>query len=106
MFAHCFFHFFRYNDIQCGNGPPNDAGDETECPGRIEYGAEGCKYIGPLWDFSGVDPGEPDAPEDTEAPTSAPSGDESGDRPNSIIFDAFVTLWLALWGLLLSLLDS
>ena len=39
----------RYNDIQCGNGPANDAGDETTCPGRVEYGAEGCAYIGPTW---------------------------------------------------------
>jgi hypothetical protein len=42
-----------YNDIQCGNGPPNEAGDETDCPGRIEYGQEGCKYIGPKWNFAG-----------------------------------------------------
>jgi hypothetical protein len=40
-----------YNDIQCGNGPPNDAGDEDDCPGRTEYGREGCKYIGPKWNF-------------------------------------------------------
>ena len=36
-----------YNDIQCGNGPANNAGDETTCPGRVEYGAGGCAYIGP-----------------------------------------------------------
>jgi hypothetical protein len=41
----------RYNDIQCGNGPANDAGDEDACPGRIEYGPNGCKYIGPKWNF-------------------------------------------------------
>lgn len=40
-----------YNDIQCGNGPPNDAGDEGDCPGRVEYGKTGCKYIGPKWNF-------------------------------------------------------
>ena len=39
----------RYNDIQCGHGPANDAGDETTCPGRVEYGAPGCAYIGPTW---------------------------------------------------------
>jgi hypothetical protein len=48
-----------YNDIQCGNGPPNNAGDETGCPGRTEYGQEGCKYIGPKWNF---DPFLPPAP--------------------------------------------
>ena len=25
-----------YNDIQCGNGPANDAGDEDDCPGRVD----------------------------------------------------------------------
>jgi hypothetical protein len=40
-----------YNDIQCGNGPPNDAGDEVPCPGRTDYGQIGCKVIGPKWNF-------------------------------------------------------
>jgi hypothetical protein len=40
-----------YNDIQCGNGPPNDAGDEITCPGRTD---QGCKYIGPKWNFKDV----------------------------------------------------
>jgi hypothetical protein len=41
-----------YNDIQCGNGPANNAGDEDDCPGRTEYGQDGCKYTGPKWNFS------------------------------------------------------
>ncbi len=41
-----------YNDIQCGNGPANDAGDEDWCPGRVDQGAEGCCIIGPMWDLS------------------------------------------------------
>ena len=41
-----------YNDVQCGNGPPNDAGDEDDCPGRTEHGQDGCKYIGPKWNFA------------------------------------------------------
>ena len=40
-----------YNDIQCGNGPPNDAGDEDYCPGRVDIGREGCIQIGPKWNF-------------------------------------------------------
>jgi hypothetical protein len=40
-----------YNDIQCGNGP-SVISDEVACPGRTEYGAEGCKYIGPKWNFT------------------------------------------------------
>jgi hypothetical protein len=42
-----------YNDIQCGNGPANDAGDEDDCPGRVDIGRQGCGHIGPLWDLSG-----------------------------------------------------
>lgn len=43
-----------YNDVQCGNGPPNDAGDEDPecCPGRVDLGREGCYTIGPKWDLS------------------------------------------------------
>ncbi len=41
-----------YNDIQCGNGPPNDASDEVDCPGRVDIGREGCGQLGPLWDLS------------------------------------------------------
>lgn len=43
-----------YNDIQCGNGPANDAGDEDDCPGRVDLGREGCGHIGPTWDLSVV----------------------------------------------------
>jgi hypothetical protein len=52
-----------YNDIQCGNGPPNDAGDETICPGRTDHGKNGCKYIGPKWKFN---------KDGTKNPTPAP----------------------------------
>lgn len=41
-----------YNDIQCGNGPPNDAGDEDWCPGRVDLGEAGCCTVGPTWDLS------------------------------------------------------
>ena len=54
-----------YNDIQCGNGPPNDAGDEDDCPGRVEYGREGCAYVGPTWNFTAF-------LSTTERPTTAP----------------------------------
>lgn len=40
-----------YNDVQCGNGPANDAGDEDYCPGRVDIGREGCPQIGPSWNF-------------------------------------------------------
>ncbi len=41
-----------YNDIQCGNGPANNAGDEDDCPGRVDIGPEGCGHIGPTWDLT------------------------------------------------------
>lgn len=53
-----------YNDIQCGNGPANSAGDEDWCPGRVDLGPnnkDGCMVIGPKWPFA------------TEAPAPAPS---------------------------------
>ena len=43
-----------YNDIQCGNGPANDAPDETGCPGRVDIGSAGCDDIGPRWDLDAV----------------------------------------------------
>jgi F5/8 type C domain len=43
-----------YNDIQCGNGPANDAADESGCPGRVDIGPEGCNQIGPTWDLMSV----------------------------------------------------
>jgi hypothetical protein len=43
-----------YNDVQCGHGPANDAGDEDAypqgCPGLIIIGSrEGCNVKGPTW---------------------------------------------------------
>jgi len=43
-----------YNDIQCGNGPANDAADEAGCPGRVDIGPAGCNQIGPKWDLQTV----------------------------------------------------
>jgi hypothetical protein len=40
-----------YNDVQCGNGPHNDEGDEQRCPGRVDLGPQGCGQIGPKWNF-------------------------------------------------------
>lgn len=48
-----------YNDVQCGNGPANDAGDEDWCPGRVDMGVnnkEGCMMKGPKFSFN--NPGE------------------------------------------------
>ena len=42
-----------YNDIRCGRGPANDAGDEDadQCPGRVDQGRAGCGTVGPDWRF-------------------------------------------------------
>jgi hypothetical protein len=34
-----------YNDIQCGNGPPNNAGDEHVCPGRTDVRRLECGIL-------------------------------------------------------------
>lgn len=41
-----------FNDIQCGNGPANTAGDEDAdcCPGRVDQGDSGCQTRGPRWE--------------------------------------------------------
>ena len=43
-----------YNDIQCGNGPANNAGDEDPgcCPGRVDLNGNGCGDKGPKFDLS------------------------------------------------------
>ncbi|MEO1170810.1 MAG: hypothetical protein AAFX94_02000 [Myxococcota bacterium] len=40
-----------FNDVQCGHGPPNDAGDEDWCPGRVDRGEAGCCTAGARWVF-------------------------------------------------------
>lgn len=47
--------FPQYNDVQCGNGPNNGNDDETQCPGRVDQGVEGCCTIGPTWDLTLVE---------------------------------------------------
>jgi hypothetical protein len=50
-----------YNDVQCGNGPANDASDEAGCPGQVDIGSPGCTQIGPKWDLASVYGGNPSA---------------------------------------------
>jgi len=40
-----------YNDVQCGNGPANNVGDEDvgQCPGRVDQGGAGCGTIHYGW---------------------------------------------------------
>lgn len=47
-----------YNDVQCGNGPANNNGDEDpdQCPGRVDLGSSGCFIKGPLWDLNSAFP--------------------------------------------------
>jgi hypothetical protein len=58
-----------YNDIQCGNGPPNADENEFLCPGRTDIGETGCGQIGPKWNFDNANladgpPRLPSLPED------------------------------------------
>lgn len=61
-----------YNDVQCGNGPANNAGDEDWCPGRVDMGKKGCNIIGPKWDLS-VFEGDDDDDDDDDNDNQAPS---------------------------------
>lgn len=38
---------YTFNDVNCGNGPANDNGDEdtNQCPGLVTRGTSGCSYI-------------------------------------------------------------
>lgn len=78
-----------YNDVQCGNGPANNAGDEDfgQCPGRVDQGADGCGYIGPKWDLASayasapVTPVVPSVPEVVSSPVfgdDSPACDATG----------------------------
>ncbi len=67
-----------YNDLQCGNGPPNSAYDEVECPGRVDLGEAGCSIIGPTWNLDvwfpapDVEPEPEPEPEAEVAPEPIP----------------------------------
>ena len=59
-----------YNDIQCGNGPANDAGDEDWCPGRVDLGTDdksGCNDKGPKFSFNDVNDDNDPEPKPGEA---------------------------------------
>ena len=53
-----------YNDLQCGNGPPNDSEmrDEQICPGRVDLGVAGCQVKGPRWNLARAFGAAPAAP--------------------------------------------
>ena len=71
-----------YNDIQCGNGPANNAGDEDpgRCPGRVDIGPGGCDDIGPRWDLDAVygNSSTSPNPEPAPAPPPEPTVDANG----------------------------
>ena len=71
-----------YNDIQCGNGPANNAGDEDpgRCPGRVDIGPGGCDDIGPRWDLDAVylNTSTSPNPEPAPAPPPEPPIDANG----------------------------
>jgi len=60
-----------YNDVQCGNGPANNAGDENRnrCPGRVDIGPRGCDDIGPRWNLNAVYRNTSTSPNPEPAPT-------------------------------------
>lgn len=72
-----------YNDIQCGNGPANSAGDEGDCPGRTDWGQNGCKYIGPKWNFAPFIHNGPQQPAPSPAPIAIPAPTPTPPAPRS-----------------------
>ena len=82
-----------YNDVQCGNGPPNNAIDEVLCPGRVDMGADGCQIIGPTWnlelffpdpnatDNPVTEPPTTELPQGTPPPTTETTGPETETEP-------------------------
>jgi len=84
-----------YNDIQCGNGPANDAADEAGCPGRVDIGSAGCNVIGPKWDLDAVygnvstslnpEPAPAPPPTPTPEPTSTPTGGSSASNNSGAV---------------------
>ena len=75
-----------YNDVQCGNGPANDAGDEDHdaCPGRVDIGPSGCQIIGPKWDLDAVYSGSPSNSNPTSGVMSASASRNSQDASLAI----------------------
>jgi len=66
-----------YNDIQCGNGPANDAADETGCPGRTDLGPGGCFNIGPEFDIDWLESRSRFGGGNTANPTPEPTSGNS-----------------------------
>ena len=72
-----------YNDLQCGNGPPNSSFDETACPGRVDMGEAGCDIIGPTWnlDLYFPDPSmSSETPDSPETPDNSVTDEEGGEQ--------------------------
>ena len=84
-----------YNDIQCGNGPPNDAADEIGCPGRVDIGPEGCDQIGPKWDLESVYINNPDPRPDNSLDRSKwiLSASHNNDQVGRMIDKSVSTRW-------------
>ena len=81
-----------YNDLQCGNGPPNDAGDEHVCPGRVDMGESACGHIGPKWNFSNLTNASvamSDVPDDAHPDIRAVLNVTAGIVPNTTLADSY-----------------
>ena len=74
-----------YNDIQCGNGPANDARDETICPGipiaAGRYTGPKCNNKGPKWDLAAAYGGEHENDNDKNDDNND-NGNDNNDESN------------------------
>ncbi len=82
-----------YNDIQCGNGPPNDAPDEVGCPGRVDIGPEGCDQIGPEWDLATVYENLPNIGTELDSSNWALSASHNNEEVGLMVDQSLATRW-------------
>lgn len=82
-----------YNDIQCGNGPANDAADEAGCPGRVDIGSEGCDQIGPTWDLETAYADAPDPGELLDSNGWIITASHNNNETNNMIDGLATTRW-------------
>ena len=82
-----------YNDIQCGNGPANDAADETGCPGRVDIGPEGCNQIGPKWDLETVYADYPFDSDGLDRSSWVLSSNHNSDQVGQMVDNSASTRW-------------
>jgi len=82
-----------YNDIQCGNGPANDAADEAGCPGRVDIGPAGCNQIGPKWDLEAAYAGVSNPSDSLDNSQWVVTASHNSNETNLMLDDNYSSRW-------------